>query len=254
MLGTTPCSYGCTNHTAMRRCNSCFVLVLGVLMALAVASDAAALSCIGGGPDLYFLTCESGDCVGMFRTRTIWGYGCDSRIVMDKIEQWELDTLNAEFDRRHIAPQGVVEVTVAFLYEIELGMERAEVIPVPGSAHTVRRKWQRKAREGLLGAFVARLPVWLVFLAMLSLTLLGARWVWRRAFKGDVGTSWVVAGMFLQALIVAVSRLTYVDRFDVFGLWPIELVGACAALLLPAELGTLITTRWTSRSRSSDRV
>ena len=45
-----------------------------------------------------------------------------------------------------------------------------------------------------------------------------ARWVWRRAFKGDVGTSWVVAGMFLQALIVAVSRLTYVDVYDALGM------------------------------------
>lgn len=238
----------------MRRCNSCFVLVLGALMALAFVNDAAALSCVGGGPDLYFLTCESGDCVGMFRTRTIRGYGCNSRIVLDEIEQSELDTLNAEFDRRHIAPQGVVKVTKAFLYEFELGLERAEATPVPGSAHTVRREWQRKARDELLGAFVARLPVWLVFLAMLSLTLLGARWVWRRAFKGDVGTSWVVAGMFLQALIVAVSRLTYIDVYDALGLWPIKLVGACAALLLPAELGTLVATKWRSRSRSSDRV
>ena len=237
----------------MRRCNSCFVLVLGVLMALAVANDAAALSCTQG-LDLYFLSCDAGDCVGMFRTRTVRGYGCDSRIVLDEIEQSELDTLNAEFDHRHVAPQGVVRVTQQFLREIEHGIERAEVVPVPGSAHRVRREWERKARDGLLGAFVARLPVWLVFLAMLSLTLLGARWVWRRAIKGDVGTSWVVAGMFLQALIVAVSRLTYVDLFDVFGLWPIKLVGACAALLLPAELGTLIATRWTSRSRSADRA
>ncbi len=237
----------------MRRCNSCFVLVLGVLMALAVANDAAALSCTQG-LDLYFLSCDDGHCVGMFRTRTVRGYGCDSRIVLDDIQQSELDTLNAEFDHRHLAPQGVVQVTEQFLREIEHGIERAEVIPVPRSAHVVRREWERKARDGLLAAFVARLPVWLVFLAMLSLTLLGARWVWRRAFKGDVGTSWVVAGMFFQALIVAVSRLTYLDVYDEFGLWPIELVGACAALLLPAELGTLVATRWTSRSRSSDRA
>jgi hypothetical protein len=238
----------------MRRCNLYLVQVLGALVALAFVNDAAAFSCVGGGPDLYFLTCESGDCVGMFRTRTIRGYGCNSRIVLDEIEQSELDTLNAEFDRRHIAPQGVVKVARMFLLDIELGMERAEVIPVPGSAHTVRREWERKARDGLLGAFVERLPVWLVFLTMLSLTLLGARWVWRRAFKGDLGTSWVVAGMFLQALIVAVSRLTYIDVHDALGLWPIELVGRCAALLLSAELGALVATKWTSRSRSSDRV
>lgn len=240
----------------MRRCNSCLVQVLGALVALALANDAAALSCLpGGGPNLYFLSCESGDCVGMFRTRTIRGYGCNSRIVLDEIEQSELDTLNAEFDRRQIAPQGVVRVTEAFLYEFKPGLERAEVTPVPASEDMVRREWQRKAREGLRRAFVARLPVWLVFLAMLSLTLLGARWVWRRAFKGDVGTSWVVAGMFLQALIVAVSRLAYIiDVYDALGLWPIKLVGACAALLLPAELGTLVATKWRSRSRSSDRV
>ena len=102
----------------MRRCNSCFVLVLGALMALAFVNDAAALSCIQG-PDSYFLSCDGGDCVGMFRTRTIRGYGCNSRIVLDEIEQWELDTLNAEFDRRHIASQGVVQVTEGFLLEVE---------------------------------------------------------------------------------------------------------------------------------------
>lgn len=121
----------------MRGFNSCFVLVLGALMALAVVNDAAALSCVGGGPNLYFLTCESGDCAGMFRTRTIHGYGCNSRIVLDEIEQSELDTLNAEFDRRHIAPQGVVRVTEAFLYEFELGTERAEVIPVPTATRPI---------------------------------------------------------------------------------------------------------------------
>lgn len=239
----------------MRRYDSCSVLVLVALMALAVANDAAALSCTQG-PDLYFLSCDGGNCVGMFRTHTVRGYGCDSRIVLDEIEQGELDSLNAEFDRRDIAPQGVVQVTERFLLAVasQRGLERAEVISVPGSAHMVRREWERKARDGLLGAFVARLPVWIVFLAMLSLTLSGARWVWRRAFKGDVGTSWVIAGMFLQALIAAVSRLTYLDVYDELGLWPIVLVGACAALLLPAELGTLVATRWTSRSRSSDRA
>ncbi len=234
--------------------------VVGAAMVTMVASEAMALSCYTPQP-LYFMHCEDGRCVGLFRTGFVMNHPCLGRIVLEPIEAWEVEALNGELARRGPLPEGVAQVDAGHLYlwppERELEhtaqLEAATVEPVAATPEALHREWKQKARDQLKRVVILRLPIWSAFFALLAATLVAARRVWRHVRGRSVPIGGALA---LQAGVVALGIYATAIADDgsaaYLGAGPVALAGLLALLLLVGELVALAVARWRTRLRSAD--
>ena len=237
-------------HSLLGRSGRAAFLV--TLVASMFPVRAQALSC-RFPQSLYFLDCEAGRCLPMFRTDFAVGYGCAGRTVLESIEFWEVQALSGEIDRRGLEPDGVLAVRVSggqvVPPDCELDpqaeqLEFATMEPIAESAEAVRRRWKQIARDQLWGVVVSRLPAWVSFLVLILLCALAARSVWNNAIWQSVGGTRPISGAItLQVLIVASGVRAFLRLDDGYGvhlgLWPIALAGAIAFLFLIAEFAAI---------------
>jgi hypothetical protein len=234
--------------------------IVGATMVTMVASEAMALSCYAPQP-LYFMHCEDGRCVGLFRTGFVRNHGCLGRVVLEPIEAWEVEALNDELARRGSVPEGVVQVDAGHLYlfpperELEHAaqLEVATVEPVAATPEALHREWNQKARDQLKRVVILRLPIWGAFFALLAATLVAARQVWRHVRGRAVP---IAGALGLQTGVVALGIYVTAMADDGSGAYlgagPVALAGLLALLLLVAELVALAVARWRTRLRSTD--
>ena len=227
------------------------VAVLGAAIVTMGAGEAAALSCHVPQP-LYFMHCEDGRCVGLFRTGFVLNHACLGRLVLKSFEAWEVDALNAELARRGEMPEGVVRIDAGHLYafppehELEhtLQLETATVESVAANPEVLRGEWKQKARDQLMRVVMLRLPVWTAFFALLVAMLVAARQVWRRVRGRAVP---IAGALGLQAGVVALGIYVTAMADDGSGTYlgagPVALAGLLALLLLVAELAALAVAR-----------
>jgi hypothetical protein len=236
--------------------------LLGTMVAIMLPVRAEALSC-RWPQQFYFIECEEGRCLPMFRTDFAPSYGCAGRTVLESIEPWEFDALSAEIDRRGLEPDGVLGVSVSGRrlfppeHELEhsLQLESATMTALAEAAQAVRRSWKQKARAQLWAVVILRLPVWAAFLLLVFVCGLAARSVWRNAIGHVVGGQRPIStAVGLQGFVAAVGACAFLMLDDPLGvdlgLWPIALAGAIALLLLVAELAAIGVKR--VRNRTSE--
>lgn len=228
------------------------------IVACAIPQRVGALSCYRS-PRFYVIDCGGGRCLPLFRTDFSGSYGCSGRTLLRDIEDWELDAFSAELERRGVEPNGVIRLFVAGgrLFPPEYEEEHLSQLwsirieAFEGSSEEVRREWKTKARRELGAVLLMRLPIWILFFALVLAATLATRSALRDARAArDHATKRSPSGAAVLALIAALGGSVLPLLDDPIGvrqgLWPLVLAGFIAAALL---LGTLVAAR-VSRPRA----